>query len=172
MTTRDQQPTTNNQQPTTMWGGFMRTLLGLWLVVGMVEVLGSQSRVPRGRVVFPDGTAVAVEIADTDPVRTRGLMFRTELAPHEGMIFVFGSAGFYPFWMKNTLIPLDMIWLDARGRIVSIAASVPPCKADPCPSYAPDGDALYVVEVVSGFARSHGLKKGHEVKLEGIVKSS
>jgi uncharacterized protein len=150
----------------------MRMFLSLILAVVMGHVLGAQSRVPRGRVVFPDGTAVAVEIAATEPVRTRGLMFRTELAPNEGMVFVFPSAGFYPFWMKNTLIPLDMIWLDARGKIVSIAASVPPCKADPCPSYAPEGDALYVVEVVSGFARNHGLKKGDEVTLEGIVKSS
>jgi uncharacterized membrane protein (UPF0127 family) len=86
------------------------------------------------------------------------------------MIFVFPAAGFYPFWMKNTLIPLDMIWLDAQARIVSIAVSVPPCKADPCPSYAPDGNATYVIEVVSGFARQHHLKKGDHLALEGIAR--
>lgn len=128
----------------------------------------AQTRVPRGKVVFPDSTVVSVEIADTEPVRARGLMFRTHLAPNEGMIFVFPAAGFYPFWMKNTLIPLDMLWLDTSGRIVSIAASVPPCKADPCPSYPPDGDASYVVEVVSGFARQHALEKGDVVKLQDI----
>ncbi len=128
----------------------------------------AQSKVPRGRVLFPDGTAVSVAIADTEPVRQRGLMFRTQMAPNEGMVFVFPQPGFYPFWMKNTLIPLDMLWLDAGGRIVSIAASVPPCKEDPCPSYSPSGNASYVVEVVSGFARQHGLKAGDVVKLEGI----
>ncbi len=145
----------------------MRLLLSL-LVLIVAGCASAQSRVPRGRVVFPDGSAVSVEIADTEPVRERGLMFRTALAPNEGMIFVFPQAGYYPFWMKNTLIPLDMLWLDARGRIVSIAASVPPCKADPCPSYPPTGDASYVIEVVSGFARQHGLEPGDTVKLEGI----
>jgi hypothetical protein len=148
----------------------MRTIFCPLLVVMTVGALhvAAQSRVPRGRAIFPDGTSVSVEIADTDPVRERGLMFRQELAPNEGMVFVFPAAGFYPFWMKNTLIPLDMLWLDARGRIVSIAQSVPPCKADPCPSYPPDANASYVVEVVSGFARQHGLKVGDVVKLDGV----
>jgi len=53
------------------------------------------------------------------------------------MVFIFEDVGFYPFWMKNTLIPLDMIWLDADHRVVSVAESVPPCKADPCPTSHP-----------------------------------
>lgn len=146
----------------------MRILLGLLLVAGLAPGLSGQSRLARGRAVFPDGAVVSVEIAATEAVRARGLMFRGELAPNEGMIFVFPRAGFYPFWMKNTLVPLDMIWLDAAGTVVSMAGSVPPCKADPCASYAPDGVAAYVVEVVSGFTRQHGLKKGDRVKLEGI----
>ncbi len=140
----------------------------LVLLVAAVHAAGAQSRAPRGRAVFPDGTAVSVEIADTEPVRQRGLMFRNRMAPNEGMVFVFPESGYYPFWMKNTLIPLDMLWLDGRGRIVSIARSVPPCKADPCPSYPPDANASYVIEVVAGFSREHGLKAGDIVKLEGI----
>jgi hypothetical protein len=132
----------------------------------------AQSVLPRGRVIFPDGTSVAVEVADTDATRERGLMFRTSLAPAEGMIFVFPSVGLYPFWMKNTLIPLDMIWLDAQARVVSIARAVPPCKADPCPSFSPDADALYVVELVSGFAAKHGVKVGDTLKLEGVPKAA
>ncbi len=101
-------------------------------------------------------------------------MFRERLAPNEGMVFVFAEAGHYPFWMKNTLIPLDMLWLDRSGRVVAIAQSVPPCKADPCPSYPPQvdgklvGDAMYVIEVVSGFARQHLVKVGDTVKLDGV----
>src|SRR5512136_1706981 len=149
----------------------------LWLpfLIGAVlageGIACAQSLLPRGRVFFPDGTRVAVEIADTDAIRQRGLMFRTSLTPNEGMIFVFPSVGSYPFWMKNTLIPLDMLWLDPRGRVVSIARSVPPCKADPCPSYPPDADALYVVEVVAGFATQHGVKVGDLLKLEGVPKA-
>ncbi len=148
----------------------MRTILCPLLLVAVAGVIpvAAQLRVPRGRAVFPDGTSVSVEIADADPVRERGLMFREHLAPSEGMIFVFPAAGYYPFWMKNTLIPLDMLWLDAGGRIVSIAQSVPPCKADPCPSYPPTGNALYVIEVVSGFCREHGVKAGDLVKLESV----
>jgi hypothetical protein len=149
----------------------MRTLLFspivLLLVVGGLPA-SAQSKLPRGRAAFPDGTVVSVEIADTEPVRQRGLMFRERLAPNEGMVFVFPEPGDYPFWMKNTLIPLDILWLDRQARIVSIARSVPPCKADPCPSYPPDAAASYVIEVVSGFARQHGLKVGDVVKLDGI----
>lgn len=122
----------------------------------------------RGGVTFPDGTRVGVEIARTEAERQRGLMFRESLAPDEGMVFVFDAIGFYPFWMKNTLIPLDMLWLDPDGRVVSIAHSVPPCKADPCPTYPPSADALYVVEVVSGFAKEHGVEVGDQLMLEGI----
>jgi uncharacterized membrane protein (UPF0127 family) len=148
----------------------MRILVGplLLLLIAGVHASAVQSRLPRGRAVFPDGTAVSIDIADTEPVRDRGLMFRDHLAPNEGMIFVFPESGYYPFWMKNTLIPLDMLWLDAQSRIVSIARSVPPCKADPCPSYPPDANASYVIEVVSGFSRQHGLKVGDVVKLEGV----
>jgi uncharacterized protein len=128
----------------------------------------AQSVLPRGQVVFPDGTRVGVEIAATDPARMRGLMFRQNLAEAEGMIFVFPKVGFYPFWMKNTLIPLDMVWLDADGRVVSIAASVPPCKGDPCPEYPPRAEALYVVELPSGFAARHSLKMGDLLVLQGV----
>jgi len=149
----------------------MRTLLFSPIVLLLVVAglpASAQSKLPRGRATFPDGTVVSVEIADTEPVRQRGLMFRERLAPNEGMVFVFPEPGDYPFWMKNTLIPLDILWLDAQARIVSIARSVPPCKADPCPSYPPDATASYVIEVVSGFARQHGLKVGDVVKLDGI----
>jgi uncharacterized membrane protein (UPF0127 family) len=116
----------------------------------------------RGEVTFPDKTRVRVEIADTESTRQRGLMFRKSLGPDEGMLFVFDTPGFYPFWMKNTLIPLDMLWLDREGRIVSIASAVPPCRADPCPSYPPAAGttALYVLEVNAGFAKQHGVKVG------------
>ncbi len=147
----------------------MRTIsFPLVLFAVAVVTASAQSKLPRGRVVFPDGTAVSLEVADTEPVRQRGLMFREHLAPNEGMIFVFPEPGYYPFWMKNTLIPLDMLWLDSKARVVSIARSVPPCKADPCPSYPPSGTASYVIEVVSGFARQHDLKVGDPLKLEGV----
>ena len=115
-----------------------------------------------------DGTRVMVEIADTPEKRARGLMFRERLAPNEGMIFLFEEVGLNPLWMKNTLIPLDMLWLDPDGRVVSIAESVPRCRADPCPSYVPDAEAFYVVEVNAGFVRRHGVRVGDILELRNL----
>jgi len=152
----------------------MRIILASAIVAAVAGAQGTacaQSIYPRGRVIFPDGTKVTVEVVDTEATRERGLMFRKGLAPDAGMIFVFDAVAFYPFWMKNTLIPLDMLWLDAGARVVSIARSVPPCKADPCPSYSPDADALYVVELAAGFARQHNVKVGDVLKLENVPKT-
>jgi hypothetical protein len=129
---------------------------------------GAQWAMSRADVVFADGTRVRVEIADTPELRQRGLMFREHLAEGDGMLFIFEEVGFYPFWMKNTLIPLDMVWLDADRRVVSIAHSVPPCKADPCPNFSPTADALYVVEVVSGFAKRHKVREGDVLVFKGM----
>jgi len=120
------------------------------------------------RIVFPDNFVVQVEIAADDSVRAQGLMFRDQLAPDRGMIFLFPQSGDYPFWMKNTLIPLDMIWIDDQKRIVNVAANVPPCKADPCPSVPAGGTAKYVLEVAGGVAARHGLAKGQTLRFEGL----
>lgn len=120
------------------------------------------------RVVFPDGTAIAVEIAADDPTREQGLMFRDQLAPNRGMVFFFPQSGNYPFWMKNTLIPLDMVWIDDQKRITHIAHNVPPCKADPCPSYDPGAFARYVLEVAAGVAGRHGLANGQTLRFEAM----
>jgi uncharacterized membrane protein (UPF0127 family) len=132
---------------------------------------------PRGRVTFADGTVVNVEIAATEPARQRGLMFRKSLAETAGMIFVFDRADFYPFWMQNCVIALDIIWVDEASRIVSIAANVPPCRkadceppcaAPDCPTYAPKTGttAKYVVEVQAGFTSAHKVAVGQRVTLD------
>ena len=128
----------------------------------------AQPAAPAPRVIFPDGYDVSVEIASDDPTREQGLMFRDRLAEDHGMIFFFVETGEYPFWMKNTLIPLDMIWIDAGRRIVHIAHDVPPCKADPCPNYPPNAPAKYVLEVAAGVAAKHHLKDGDALRFEGL----
>ncbi len=140
---------------------------------------GAQWAAPRATVVFADKTAVRVEVADTPAVRQRGLMFRQSLAQDEGMVFVFDQPGSYPFWMQNCLIALDIIWLDADARVVSIGHSLPPCRltncappcnSSDCPTYPHEGRALYVVEVASGFAKQHGVKVGDRIVLQGVKK--
>lgn len=119
------------------------------------------------RVVFPDGFVVRVEIAANDELRAQGLMYRDQLRPGTGMLFFFPQDGEYPFWMKNTHIPLDMIWIDSGKRIGHIAHDVPPCKVENCPSYPPHAIARYVLEVAAGVAKAHRLKDGDALRFEG-----
>ncbi len=104
-----------------------------------------------------------VEIADDNQERAKGLMFRESLCDDCGMLFVYGDEGRYPFWMKDTLIPLDIIWLDSDLRVVSIANAVP-CTEDPCENYDPGVDALYILEINSGRSLEMGLKAGNSLE--------
>jgi Uncharacterized conserved protein len=120
------------------------------------------------RIVLPDKSAIAIEVASDDATREQGLMYRDHLAGDRGMVFLFPQAGEYPFWMKNTLIPLDMIWMDGEHRIVHVAHDVPPCKADPCTSYPPHALASSVLELAAGVAAKHHLTDGNVLRFEGL----
>lgn len=116
-------------------------------------------------VICPDGFRVEVEVARGESARAMGLMFRDCLEEAEGMLFPFDVPGRYGFWMKNVRIPLDIIWLDARGRVVWLVERAAPCAADPCPTYRPEADASYVVEVAGGFAGRHRVSPGSTVAI-------
>jgi uncharacterized membrane protein (UPF0127 family) len=118
-------------------------------------------------VTLPDGYSVSVEIAADDETRAQGLMFRDSLREGTGMLFLFAKNGDYPFWMQNTLIPLDMIWIDENHKVVHVASDVPPCKADPCPSYPPNAPARYVLELAAGMAKTHRVVAGSTVTFQG-----
>jgi hypothetical protein len=120
----------------------------------------------RAEVRFPRGRTVAAEIADTPERVALGYMYRTEVGEAEGMIFVFPRPDVHPFWMKNTLVPLDMIWMDESFNVLHVQPSAPPCRADPCPSYGPPRKAAYVLEVRGGTAAREGLKAGDRL---GVV---
>lgn len=128
----------------------------------------SEPAVAMPRVVFPDDYAVHVELAIDAELRAQGLMFRDRLPARTGMLFFFPQRGVHPFWMKNTLIPLDIIWIDDAKRVVHVKYDVPPCRADPCPSYDPGVEALYVLEVAAGVARQHGIAPGAQLRFEGL----
>ena len=108
---------------------------------------------------------IRVEIADTFEERRKGLMFRTSIPDKEGMYFVFEESKKLDFWMKNTLVPLDMIFIDSEYHVVNIAKDVPPCKADPCPSYSSSRAAQYVLEIRGGQSDALGIKSGDTVML-------
>jgi uncharacterized membrane protein (UPF0127 family) len=120
------------------------------------------------RVTFRDGFRVKVEVASDDENRAQGLMYRDHLADDRGMIFVFPQKGDYAFWMKNTIIPLDMIWIDEAKKVVHVAHDVPPCQADPCPSYPPGVAAKYVLEVAAGVAAKHHVADGDVLTFERL----
>lgn len=109
----------------------------------------------RGTVAFK------VEIADSDAEREQGLMYRTTLAPDAGMLFRWDRAAPRAFWMKNTYIPLDIIYIGANGRIISIAAMTEPFSEEPIPS---QGAALGVLEIAGGRAAELGIDIGDQVR--------
>lgn len=110
------------------------------------------------RIYLPNHESITAELAVSVQERARGLMFRETINDDQGMLFVFEKEDLHSFWMKNTLIPLDILWLDREKRIVHIEEHVPPCRADPCPSYGPLIPALYVLELKDGRAGANGLK--------------
>ena len=110
------------------------------------------------RAFLPNGKAVIAELAVTPKEREKGLMFRDYLGSDQGMLFIFEEEDFYSFWMKNTLIPLDIIWLNSHRQVVHIERNVPPCPGDPCPSYVPRYPAKYVLELKAGQADENGLR--------------
>lgn len=120
------------------------------------------------KIILPNGKIITVETAETDFQRAQGLMFRKNLANDTGMLFIFDEEDFHSFWMKNTLISLDMIWIDSDFRIMYFAQNVPPCKSDPCPSYQPMFKARYVLEVNAGFVKQEKLKLDDKLKFETV----
>lgn len=107
-----------------------------------------------------------IELAVTDQERSQGLIFREDLASNEGMLFVFSEEGEYSFWMKNTLIPLDVIWINKEKEVVFIRESLQPCEEEySCPVVNPGKNAKYVLEVQGGMVEKIGLRVGDKMIL-------
>jgi uncharacterized protein len=113
---------------------------------------------PAGR----DPVTVRLEVAANPATRARGLMGREQVPPGTGMVFLYPADVAEAFWMKNTLVPLSIAFVAADGRVVSVA-EMTPCKADPCPSYAPAGSYRYAVELAGGSFGGAGVGPGARV---------
>lgn len=108
---------------------------------------------------------IQLEVARTPQEQAMGLMFRTELPPDRGMLFPFEFARPVQFWMQNTLIPLDMVFL-LDGEVKEIVASAPPCEGQPCPTYGPTSLRVnQVIELAGGRAAELGLQVGDRVDI-------
>jgi hypothetical protein len=146
----------------------MRILIPALLFAGFSFTASAAGtfKVPEGAaravVSLPDGFKVAAELALTEEERSKGLMFRKELREDRGMLFVFEDGGEKNFWMKNTFVELDMIFLDKDLKVKKIFHRVPPMtpgQGEPEVARA-SAPALCVLELAGGTARRHGLKPG------------
>ncbi len=126
---------------------------------------GGAPEARRGSVTFvdaPSSPTVEVELAESTLARTRGLMYRTELAENAGMLFSWKQEARRSFWMRNTCLPLDMLFIASDGTIVGALEQVPTLnlapRSVPCP-------AAHVLEVNAGWLRRHGVEPGQKVDI-------
>jgi len=127
-----------------------------WLIVLLILLTACT---PKSSQVCKDQDCINTEVVDTYDARMKGLMFREKL--DGGMLFEFTDIDSHIFWMKNTLIPLDMIWRSEDGEILYIHKNAQPCKEDPCGTFgSKDIKSKFVLEVSGGFTDKHGWKVG------------
>lgn len=122
--------------------------------------------VPEGRLYFIEGESgdtikdIVIEIADNDKDRSQGMMYRSSMPDSTGMLFVFEQPKEQSFWMKNTSISLDILYVDENGEIVTLHKYTTPYSENKIPSY---GEAKYVVEVLGGFTNRYQIDKGDKI---------
>ena len=143
-----------------------RLMLGapLVLMAGAASAQNGDVKFKRSSLVIDTGARQIkfdVELALTDAERSRGLMFRDKLGPYEGMLFDFYQEAPVSFWMKNTLIPLDMVFIAGDGTVRRIHANARPLSTDTIPSEYP---VRAVLEINGGSARLLGIKPGDKVR--------
>jgi uncharacterized membrane protein (UPF0127 family) len=111
--------------------------------------------------------SLKVEIADSAKERTKGLMNRTRLEKDTGMLFVFPAPQMMSFWMKNTLIPLEILYFDVDGNFIN-ALVMQPCEADPCAQYPSAAQASYALEVAPGYRADHAIGSGWKLDVKQV----
>ena len=139
----------------------MTTLLSVLICAATLAISPTPSAQPLIVLRAPLAT-LSLEVADTPAKQERGLMYRTNLPAHTGMIFIFGRDDVVEFWMKNTLIPLDMVFVSADGHVRSVSADVPATTPKTPDDRIPRvlGQAMYVIELPAGEAAVDGIRIG------------
>ncbi len=144
--------------------GLIVTAIAAFGIAGAVNAACSEDTVSirddAGSVQF------TVAVADSIAERSRGLMFVEEMATTQGMLFVYRRPQSVSFWMKNTRIPLDIMYFDKDLKMVSISADTPPCRVARCQSYPSTGPAMYVLELNAGMASELGVAVGDRLILD------
>ena len=115
------------------------------------------------RTVTIDGISIAVDVADTEILREQGLSGRTSLSEGKGMLFVFDTDGLWNIWMKDMRFPIDIVWADVDGKVVTVALDIAP---ETYPEvFSPSSPARYVLELLAGFAAAQGIVEGSQIVL-------
>jgi len=136
------------------------TALGtLYLFAVCFSSCSSPAKDPLDQICFSDG-CIQIEVAQTQEERMKGLQARQNLSKNRGMLFIFQESKKHSFWMKDTFIALDIVWIDVNKRIVTIMPNILPCETEKCLVYTPRKKALYVLEVNAGVTIELGLKVG------------
>lgn len=138
----------------------MRVLLCILMIASCAACAAKSPSVELG------GRTFSVEIADTQEEQALGLMFRDSMPADEGMLFIFPNEAPRSFWMKNTRIPLDIMYFDAELKMVSISADTPPCRISRCPNYPSTGPAMYVLELNAGKSSELGVGPGDRLVID------
>ena len=133
------------------------------LVITFFILLSLVSCTKTGDRVCYNKKCFYVEVADTPEERSQGLMGREELGKNKGMLFIFEKEGIYPFWMKDTLMPVDIIWIDDNYKVIYVNRNTPPCGEGFCASLQPSKEARYVLEINGGISRKIGLSEGSQL---------
>jgi uncharacterized membrane protein (UPF0127 family) len=116
-------------------------------------------------ITLPGGQVIKTEFVYDTAGALRGMQFRNSIAPDHGMLYAHRIPGKYGYWMYQTLIPLDMIWMDPRNKVVEIVENAPTCKtpASQCPHYGGNEVAQYVLELGAGMVKKYGVKVGDTI---------
>lgn len=144
---------------------FLACSCGQWEVQYDLSELSEPGKSWPRRVCF-NNHCFEVELAVLPEERAKGLMYRQRLDSDRGMLFVYEDEGLYNFWMKNTIIPLDMVWISPDKEVVFIARDVKPCKVEPCPIIYPGRKAKYVLELNANVSTKIGLEIGDRLRFE------
>ena len=163
---------TNRARSSTRRDAGRAALLGVLLLAACSGGRGAPPATPAPaagpRVVLPSGAVFSLELARTPEQIAQGLMFRESLAPSSGMVFLFDEPAPRSFWMKNCHFALDMVFALGDGTVVDVLEGVPPCAADPCPSYPSKAPADTVVELTAGEARRHRVAPGTRLRFLSV----
>ncbi len=137
---------------------------------GLAGLFFYRTYIPPSHAGLIDGTfgkvSLKIEVADTPKARERGLSKRLLLPPEQAMLFVFPDDGYYGFWMKDMMIPIDIFWLDSEGRVVSVEKDVLPSSYPT--SFYPTSPARYVLETNTGFAALYSIGTGTPLLLKSF----